>query len=367
MDEGLSHSLISGNQQVLDEATILQESVTMGLSAFNPDMMYEQVTQNFQMAKQIYGERLLQAIAGTDPNALQRNLRYPEYKREFKERLKQTMQHLHDDGLMTEEGTVTEKGIELASAALYIEELDNLEAKGLGEKLSRERSVYGETSDIRHYKKHDRYRDIALKQSIKMALRRSHTTLHESDLRVFQRQKKGHITIIYALDASGSMKGDKLRMCKRAGIALSYHAMKQHDHVGLIVFGSTIEASVRPTRDFSEFVKALVKVKAKKQTDVAQTVEYALVLFGSRKDTTKHLVLITDGIPTVGSDPERLTIERVAEAKQAGITTSLVGINLETKSLNFAEQLVAVGGGKFYLVEDLNDVDKIILYDYARL
>ena len=48
---------------------------------------------------------------------------------------------------------------------------------------------------------------------------------------------------------------------KKAGVALAFRAIQNKDRVGLIVFGSEIQEAIYPTEDFTQFVKALVKIK----------------------------------------------------------------------------------------------------------
>ena len=104
------------------------------------------------------------------------------------------------ENLIDKEGTITDRGNELASLVLYTQELNNLQAKGLGEKKTKKAFMYGEKENVRPFRKHDRYRDVAIKASIKKALRRVHANLETQDLMTFERDNKGRIFIIYILD-----------------------------------------------------------------------------------------------------------------------------------------------------------------------
>ena len=81
-------------------------------------------------------------------------------------------------------------------------------------------------------------------------------------------------------------------------------------------------------------------------------------------DYTKHLIILTDAMPTVGKDPRKDSLKEISRIKEAGITVSMVGINLDKESKEFAEKLVAIGEGKLYIVKQLEELDKIILEDY---
>jgi len=89
----------------------------------------------------------------------------------------------------------------------------------------------------------------------------------------------------------------------------------------------------------------------------------AIELF-PQDDVTKHVMLLSDAMPTVGDDPEGLTLKAVSEARAQGITVSLIGVNLEAKGKKFAEELVRLGEGRLYLVRNLGELDQIVLEDY---
>jgi len=165
------------------------------------------------------------------------------------------------------------------------------------------------------------------------------------------------------MDASGSMKGDKISTCKKAGVALAYKAIHEKDKVGLIVFGTDIKEAIAPTRDFGLLLKSITKIKAAAETDMASTIKKSVELFPSTK-ATKHLLLLTDALPTKGADPEKMTLEAASFARAHGITISLIGINLDNKGKKLAEKLIEIGDGKLYIVKDLKQLDKIVLEDY---
>ncbi len=82
---------------------------------------------------------------------------------------------------------------------------------------------------------------------------------------------------------------------------------------------------------------------------------------------TKHLIIITDAIPTAGKDPLRITLEAASTARDSGITTSIIGIGLEKEGELLASQIVQLGGGRLYKVNALEELDTIVLEDYESL
>ena len=366
-EEKLMHSVLENDKKIIKEGKIIRDAINQGLNSFTPDIMFHQLVKNYSVAKQIYGDSLLKLISGYNPDYIKKNINIPEFQKELKEKIEKNVEELKENKLITNENAISGKGIELASLVMYFEELDNIIPKGiLGEKIYKKKFIYGDKEDFRNFKLGDRYRDIAIKKSAKLAIRRGHEKLNEKDLRVFERQSKGQSYIIYALDASGSMKGAKIDACKRAGIALAYKAVNGKDKVGLIVFGTEIKEVLEPTDDFKLLLRGIAKIRASKQTDIVATLKKAIELFPN-EDITKHLILITDAMPTIGKRPEEETLHEASMARNNGITISLIGINLNEKGKKLAEKIVEIGNGRLYAVKDIENVDKVVLEDYYSM
>ena len=256
----LMHSVLENDKETIDDGKLIKEAINQGIGSFTPDLIFEQLVKNYSIAKQIFGPSLIRLLTGYDENYVSRNIKIPEFQKELRKNVEDNIEKLKDNQLLKKDGSISDKGIELASLILYTEELDNLIPKGiLGEKLHKKDFIYGDKEDVKNYKKGDRYRDIAIKKSIKLAVRRGHSKLDENDLKSFEKQSKGQIYLIYGLDASGSMKGKKIDTCKKAGIALAYKAIEEKDKVGLIVFGSEIKEAVEPTDDFKRLIMEITR------------------------------------------------------------------------------------------------------------
>lgn len=365
----LMRSVLENDSSSIEKGKIIEAAFDQSIGAFSPDIMFEKMVRDFRTAKQLYGERLIQLLTGYDPNYVEKNIGVPEFRRELKTKIKDRVAELRNDQLVSKEGTVTDKGVTLASLVLCLEELDRLAPKsGWGEHVSEKKSVYGSAEGIKPFTKNDRYRDIAIKKSIKTAIRRGHQSLHEADLQSFKRRSKGTFEIMYAVDASVSMKGEKLSNAKKAGVALAYKAIQNKDKVGLLLFSDEVLAEVPPSLDFVRILNALTCVKASRQTNIAQTILKACELFG--RNAAKHLIILTDAMPTAarsGDDPNKETINATGVAANYGITISVIGLGLTKEGAHLAEKIVDIGKGKCYTVTNAKDVDVIILEDYRGL
>ena len=61
------------------------------------------------------------------------------------------------------------------------------------------------------------------------------------------------------------------------------------------------------------------------------------------------------------------SLEAVSQARSQGVTISIIGIQLDKEGQDLAEQMARLGDGRLYLARQLNEVDKLILEDYAAL
>ncbi|MFQ5475304.1 MAG: VWA domain-containing protein, partial [Candidatus Nanoarchaeia archaeon] len=331
VDEKLMHSVMENDQEKLDEGKLIEDAINQGMGAFSPDMMFEQMVKDYSLAKQIFGESLIRQVSGYDPDYIEKNIKIPEFQREMKKKIEERVDKLKKDKLIDKEGIIEEKGFELASLVMYVQELDHIVPKGIsGERYHKKSYIYGDRQEVKNFKKHDRYADISIRKSLKTAVRRGHDKIHVEDLKSYKRRSKGECCIIYGLDASGSMKGNKVSTCKRAGVSLAFNAIREKDNVGLIVFGTEVRESIEPTKDFTKLLMAITKIRAEEETDLSATIKKAVELFPG-KDMTKHLLLLTDALPTKGDTPEQDAIDAASMAAVAGITISIIGINLDEK------------------------------------
>ncbi|MCB9358318.1 VWA domain-containing protein [Candidatus Woesearchaeota archaeon] len=362
-EDKLLHSVLENDTETVDDGKLLNESFNQGISSFTPDLMFENMTQNYANAERIYGPKLIRMLTGYDASYVKKNIRIPEFQKAIKAEMDNNVRDLQRKDLLERDGTISDTGTYLASLVLYVEELDHLVPKGFGKKEHKQFTHYGDKNDTRSYKIHDRYRDINMKKTLKKSIRRSHDNIHKCDLTVDERKSQGSIEIIYAIDASGSMRGKKIETAKKAGIALAFKAIENRDKVGLIVFGKDIKEELPPTNDFRQIIMKLTNIRASQETNFAVTIEKAIELF-SRKNCTKHLILLSDGVPTSGNDPENTTLQAISKASCAGITTSLVGISLDEDGENLARKIVEISQGRLYSVSKLSDIDTVILEDY---
>ncbi len=361
------HTVLENDKDALDKGSMLKDAINYGVNMFTPDLIFENLVKDYSMAEKLYGPTLIRVISGYDPSYIERNINIPEFQRELKKQIKQGIEALKKEDLLNKDGELTEQATELASLSLYIEELDNITPKGsFGERIHKKTYIYGAKAEDRNYKKGDRYKDLALKKSVKLAIRRNRKELRTEDLRVYERESKGLTYIIYGMDISGSMRGKKINMSKKAGVALAYKAIDNKDKVGLVIFNDEVRDDISPTIDFSKILKTITTARASKETNIVQCLKKAIELFPG-EDVTKHLILLTDALPTKGKQPEKETLEHVATANAHGITVSLIGINLDKRGKELAKRIIEIGQGRLYVVNNIEELDKVVLEEYMEV
>lgn len=362
----LMHTQIEVDKDKIDKARVLTDAINNNMSSFSPDLSFEQFVNNFSSAKKLHGETLVRELTGYDSNYVDKNIKIPEFKRELKERIKQNIEKMKQDGLLDKEGFITDLGYDFAALSMLSEELEKMEGKGFfGENTSKQKANVGDIQDYRKFRSGDMYKSLSLRHTIKQAIRRKHDFIEKEDLVSAERKSKGKMEIIYALDNSGSMKGDKIGVAKKAGVALMYRAISNGDGVGLIVFGSKIQKTIAPTKDFSLLLNELTRIKTSGETDIAACIEAAVPLF-RRSIKTKHLVLITDALQTMGKLPEKEVLESISAAANLGITITVVGISLNKEGERLAKKIVNISNGSLYEVKSLDNLGQIVISDYYK-
>ena len=104
-------------------------------------------------------------------------------------------------------------------------------------------------------------------------------------------------------------------------------------------------------------------VRTSRQTDFSAMIYKSIELFPTSAQT-KHLIVLTDAVPTVGKEPEIETLQAASAARGAGITISIIGVQLDKQGLKLAEQVAMIGEGRFIFVRNLDQVGHFVLEDY---
>lgn len=169
--------------------------------------------------------------------------------------------------------------------------------------------------------------------------------------------------LVMVIDRSGSMDmagsgggRSKLDLAKEAVYQASL-GLSESDQIGLVVFDFDAEW-VLPLQQLPpavEIEQALSRFDANGGTDIRPGVELAVQALGPADVRIKHVILLTDGIA------ESNYTDLIDQLRGAGTTISTVAIG-DDANPNL-EQIAARGGGRFYRVEQVEDVPRIFLQE----
>lgn len=182
------------------------------------------------------------------------------------------------------------------------------------------------------------------------------------DLREKLREKRTGSTIVFVVDASGSM-GAKKRMetVKGAVVSLLTDAYQKRDRVGLVSFRKKdAEVLLNITRSVDMAQKCLRDLPTGGKTPLAAGLlkGYQVIKNEQRKnqDMLPILVLVSDGrtnAALMAGNPFTEALEMGRRIAGEGIQTIVVDTEVDFIKLGLAKQLAAAMGARYYRIEDL--------------
>lgn len=170
--------------------------------------------------------------------------------------------------------------------------------------------------------------------------------------------------VVFLVDASSSMGGNKWSMVKQAVQEL-VESLKEDDRVGVVLFGTNAKeifplASLSENRDtMLDRIKKLESPSGVTNLEDGLKVAYGAFDARSNKDKVKrvnHVILLTDGFPTDNQGyriEETLKYEEIVR-KYEHVTLTGVGIgSADDYDSDFISKLSELGRGSFYHANDL--------------
>lgn len=186
--------------------------------------------------------------------------------------------------------------------------------------------------------------------------------IESMDIREKVREKKIGNTILFLVDASGSM-GAQQRMVAAKGAVLSLlvDAYQRRDKVGLVAFrGNKAEILLSPTRSVELAHRKLAELPTGGKTPMALGLAVAFNVLHAQmakeEGTIPLLVLISDGKANVGfegMDPVESAKLVAEEIYHAGINSIVIDTEKEFISFGLSREICTVLGGWYIKLEEL--------------
>lgn len=347
------------------EAELLNEMANRDIRSINPTHLSRVILADVYSAEQSFGKKMIEMLSNANVRELKRMEGNMEFRSKLIQSIGENMKKLMREGLIDDDG-LTAKGVELIALNSFFEEIETIGELKFGEHEGKKRGGSGQVVETRPYHKGDSYRAINVRATLQMAMKRGHKEITIEDLRSDVRTMSTSVDFAYVLDASGSMKGPKMDSVKKAALALAYVGMQEGDRVSIIAFREKPELLVPLTNDIMQIARSIAPLKPGKGTDLAAALrEGRLSLEGSHKD--KHMILISDAIPTEGIRPVQEALEEASIAATAGITISVVGIGLDPDGKRIGQEISGIGDGTFYHIADPSEIHAVMLEEHAKV
>jgi magnesium chelatase subunit D len=211
--------------------------------------------------------------------------------------------------------------------------------------------------------------DIAMDATIRAAapfqIQRSGSLaikIEPSDLREKVRERKTGNTILFVVDASGSMGVQKrMTAVKGAILSLLIDAYQKRDRVGLVIFrGNSAEILLPPTSSVELARVHLQNLPTGGKTPLAhglakgyEVLKHEIMI---NQDTIPRLILISDGKANVGmstGSPLEDAKDIAGRIREAGISSLVIDSEQSYITFGLAQNLSEELGAKYVRLEDL--------------
>lgn len=273
------------------------------------------------------------------------------------------------DGAAPEEQLVEGEDIRLISALPTLPR-DRLFRQGSGRrsktKSGANKGRYASFTQHPSPRQHDLALDATLRAAAPYQRSRDHTdcavALTNSDLRYKVREDHVGATIVFVVDASGSMGVQKrMKAAKEAILSMLLDSYQKRDKIGMVAFrkdGAQTLLDITASVDLAE--KKLQALPTGGRTPLAAGLYHAWQLLRARKlkdpEMLPMLVLITDGRANRSlwtEDPVEDAVKAASLIRQEHIHAVIIDTEKDFISLHIARQIAQAMDAAYYKVDDL--------------
>ncbi len=213
-------------------------------------------------------------------------------------------------------------------------------------------------------------RDLALDATLRAAApyqcRRSHrdcaVAIREEDLRYKVRENRIGATIVFVVDASGSMGArSRMKAAKETVLSMLLDSYQKRDRIGLIAFrkeGAQTLLDITASVDLAQ--KRLQELPTGGRTPLAAGLYQAWLLLRARRlkdpEMLPMVVLVTDGRanrPLWTQDPVEDALKAAGLLRQDRVRALVVDTEKDFVSLHIARQVAEAMAADYYKVDEL--------------
>jgi len=175
--------------------------------------------------------------------------------------------------------------------------------------------------------------------------------------------------IVFVLDTSGSMSGEKIDKA-RAALEFGVESLNQRDRFNVISFSGEehlMKAGlIEANRDGKQAgLRFIDNLRAEGGTNINDALIAALKQFQS-SDRPAMVVFLTDGLPTVGPTDVKEIIRNAQSANRAGVRLFTFGVGYDVNT-NLLDKLAADNRGVSDYIEPQEDLEIKVSNFFARV
>jgi len=175
--------------------------------------------------------------------------------------------------------------------------------------------------------------------------------------------------VIFVLDKSGSMQGEKIDQAKNA-LKFCVKSLKDKDRFGIIVFSTDVDeldnsllTATKANIDKAE--RFIDKLEATGGTDIND----ALLLAIKKKpdpNRPKIIVFLTDGLPTIGVKDVDAILKNAEKSKSKSLRLFAFGVGYDVNT-HFLDKLAEDNGGTSQYVKPSEDIEVSVSSLYNKI
>jgi Ca-activated chloride channel homolog len=175
--------------------------------------------------------------------------------------------------------------------------------------------------------------------------------------------------VIFVLDKSGSMQGEKIDQAKNA-LKFCVKSLKNKDRFGIIVFSTDVDelnsALLTATKANTDKAERFIdKLEATGGTDINDAL---LLAIKKQPDPNrpKIIVFLTDGLPTVGIKDVDAILANAEKAKSKSLRIFAFGVGYDVNT-HFLDKLAEDNGGTSQYVKPSEDIEVSVSSLYSKI
>ncbi|UCG50476.1 MAG: VWA domain-containing protein [Candidatus Latescibacterota bacterium] len=174
--------------------------------------------------------------------------------------------------------------------------------------------------------------------------------------------------IIFVVDRSGSMKGEKIEQAKEAA-RFCLQSLNEKDRFNIVTFSTNVESFseglVYNTKDGTKRALRFVdRIKARGGTDINEALLGALNVGPSKRP--QIVIFITDGAPTVGETNVGRILENIADANRGNVRIFVFGVGYDVNTL-LLDKLATENRGTVEYVKPEENIEVKISNFYSKV